>query len=492
MNAVEAALKITEEILKATKQQAMPLESLFWALITLTLILAVVASWFYPPKFLGEKGLRKVGFTTSIAVVVVGLLYLIVKMFASDYVAIPENQRDFIVYLGSMIGGLLVIINAVMLYRRVIALEAESAQNRLKAEQDRFNAGMEHLSNAQANMKTVAYHELIQLARSTDNTELRKHIFSILCDHLRQYTNEPEYKKEYTNKPSEGIQTLLDLLFKLDGKYIFADLSVDLWRVYLVGADLSHAFLKSPNFENANLRQANFREAEMSASAIFHGAQLQGTCFEWAKMKIARFHNAKMHNANLNWAVMHQAFLVNTELQNAELFGTELQNAELNRVNFQSACLADAMLQHADITYPDFRGSVLIDVGMQEAEIRNGKFGGVSAIYIPDEPEHWESTESRNRFEHVIRYQLAEEGDLSGCIFDGGLTPDDMYKLTEEMSPAKADDFRRRMQKHVKVEKILGTSEECEKRGINISAYDKEEVEKMINKYDETIKDISE
>lgn len=449
-------------------QETIPLDSLIWAIILVGVvpIIVAVAAWKNSFEFRRNQGVLMFGLIGGVAAVLYFSIVVFVSgKFITTHMTMSETQKDFLVYLGSIAGMLLAAINATILHRRIAATEAGN-------DKDRYKAGIEHLANAQEDMKIAAYRELIQLAADTNNTKLCSDIFKILCDHIRKHTNNSQYQKDHKTKPSESIQTLLDLLFKPENELAFIEHEIDFRGVYLVGADLTFSILNFIDFKGADLRKVNLKHASLIR---------------------ARFDKTQLQCANLDNAIMHNVSLSDAELQGASLRNTELQNARFYHVNLQGARLINAKLQCAKIHFSDFRGSMPIDIGMQEANIENGQFGGALKNYISDEPEVFEHTDSQNDFERIIRHQRGKEGDLSDCIFYGGLTSKNLAELTEEMFPYVVEKFRAKMQKHLDVQKKRKlTPKEIKDYEIDLSAYNEAEAEEMINEYNEAMKKISE
>jgi hypothetical protein len=61
-------------------------------------------------------------------------------------------------------------------------------------------------------IRTGAVYALHELA--LEEEKYRQQIVQILCSHIRSKTNEQEYKKNHEERPSNEIQTTLNLLFK--------------------------------------------------------------------------------------------------------------------------------------------------------------------------------------------------------------------------------------------------------------------------------------
>ncbi|MGU9951654.1 MAG: pentapeptide repeat-containing protein [Gammaproteobacteria bacterium WSBS_2016_MAG_OTU1] len=177
----------------------------------------------------------------------------------------------------------------------------------------------------------------------------------IFCAHLRQTTKDENYQKEGKTsgppesaeiKPTEEVQSLLNILFKPDkDKFIFDGLIADLEGVYLQGANLQKAKLIDAKMQGANLQRANLQKA-------------------------------KLIDAKLIDAKMQHAFLIVANLQKARLWNTKLQNANL---------------QGTDLQYADLKGP---GVGM-EADIEGVDMSGAK-IYHALMPEGWEEKVKEN------------------------------------------------------------------------------------------------
>ena len=52
-------------------------------------------------------------------------------------------------------------------------------------------------------------------------------------------------------------------------------------------------------------------------------------------------------------------------------------------------------------------------------------------------------------FESLIRNQIEKKSDLSGAIFEGGLSKEDVDALVEGLSDEKANELRNRLESHI-------------------------------------------
>ena len=129
-----------------------------------------------------------------------------------------------------------------------------------------------------------------------EEEKYRSQIAQILCSHIRSKTNELEYQKNHgirpkidsllepennqIGRPSNEIQTTIDLLFKEKGLYAKEFAREDEFPK----ANLSHACLMGANFGGALCRGASFWKAECQG-ASFVDAQCQGVNFMGAELQ---------------------------------------------------------------------------------------------------------------------------------------------------------------------------------------------------------------
>ncbi len=212
-------------------------------------------------------------------------------------------------------GGVVLAIQAVTAHRRAKAMEKtaraqvdateqqaktnENAERGLR--QERLKNAIEHIGHKSDSVRLGGAYELFHLAE--DNQELRRTVLDVLCAHVRRMTSGDAYRKDYPEKPSEEIQSLLTLLFtqEHDG---FAGFHIHLAGSWLNGANLQNARLGGANLWNTQLQ-----------GAILFGAQLQEADLQGAQLQEANLSAARLQGANL-WE---------TQLQGANLQGAKLQ-----------------------------------------------------------------------------------------------------------------------------------------------------------------------
>ncbi len=368
------------------------------------------------------------------------------------------QKSETLKFLGIGAAGILVALNALMFYKRAREMEevakaqadaageqATAAKEQARASRDaelgrrheRLHNGVEHLGHDSVAVRLGGAYELFHLAQDTG--ALRQPVLDILCAHIRRTTAQDTYRRRHRSKPSEEVQSLLNLLFaSSDG--ICKGLRIDLQGSWLNGATLCAAYLCGANLSEARLQGADLV-----------GAQLQGADLSWAHLQVA----------GLSWA----------RLQGADLVGARLDAAILSRANLQGADLARSMLRGAALSRTHLQGAFIVGANLQGADLTETQLQGVrSYVDYPDS------------FAQRVTQSIGEESDLSGAIFAGGLTLEEVESVLDGMYHEMASVLREKLTPHIGKR----TSYELpEHSGAVIGTYADEEAEKWIAEYEE-------
>ncbi len=368
------------------------------------------------------------------------------------------QKSEALELLGIGAAGILVALNALMSYKRAREMErvakaqadaageqATAAKEQARASRDaelgrrhvRLHNGVEHLGHDSVAVRLGGAHELFHLARDTES--MRQTVLDILCAHIRRSTGPDPYRRRHKSGPSVEVQSLLSLLFAApDG--ICKGLRIDLQGSWLNGANLCAAYLCGANLSDARLQGADLV-----------GAQLQGADLSWAHL----------HGAGLSWA----------RLQGADLVGARLDGVSLSKANLQGADLARAMLRGAALCRTHLQGAFIVGAHLQGADLTETNLHGVrSYVDYPDS------------FAQRITQSTGEESDLSGAVFAGGLTLEEVESVLDGMYHETATELRVKLTPHVGKR----TSYELpEHSGAVIGTYTDEEAEKWIAEYEE-------
>ena len=243
------------------------------------------------------------------------------------------------------------------------------------------------------------------------------------------------------SKPSEEIQSLLDMLFVQDHE-IFKGLPVNLQRSRLNGADLQGAHL-----EKAILSKTYLQGADLS------GAHLQG----------ANLRDAHLQGADLSGAHLQGADLSGAHLQGSILYGANLQGSLLRGTCFQAAILDSAHLQGSLLPRAQFQGATLAEADLRGASIQ----GNLS-----------------HTFAQRMRASAGKKSALAVATFAGRLSQEDVDSIVEDWSDEKAKELRKFLKWHVDQPV---SHQPPENSGAIIGAYTAEEAEQWIAEYEEVM-----
>ena len=394
-----------------------------------------------------------------------------------------ESKYETLKFLGISMGGILIALQALMSYRRAKAMEdtaksqADAAKAQAKAteeqakanlhtehgqRQDRLKNAIEHLGHESDSVRLGGAYELFHLAEDTE--ELRQTVLDILCAHIRRTTGEIEYRETHDSKPSEEVQSLLTLLFVQEHE-VFKGRHTNLQGSWLNGADLKMSRLEKAKLTKAHLQGADLLGANLQRANLIE-ARLQGASLGATHLQGALLREAHLQEALLLSAQLQGALLRGAHLQRAGLREAHLQGATLDLAHLQGASLIEARLQGAGLTKTRLQGAILIRTDLRGAQ------GQV-----------WLSS----TFSQRMRELIDQESDLSGSIFEGGLSRKDLDSLVEGFSTKKANDLREKLESHI--DKPV-THQLPEDSGAITGSYTKEEAEKWIAEYEEAMSEL--
>ena len=433
-----------------------------------------------------------------------------------------DAKYEALKFLGISMGGVLIALQALMSYKRAKAMEKTAksqADAVLKTEQgqrqDRLKNAIEHLGHESDSVRLGGAYELFHLAQDTE--DLRQTVLDILCAHIRRTTSEDEYQKKHkvpedvdpeevedVSKPSEEVQSLLNLLFVQDHD-VFKGLRADLGGSWMSGADLRTARLESAVLVGVDLQEANLTRANLQGANL-QGAQLQG----------ANLEGANLQRANVTWTQLERTNLKETSLQGADLTRAKLQGADLKGASLQGVNLTRAKLQGADLKGANLQGVNLRGANLQGANLQRAKLQGVvlwaaelqgvdlmeaqlqAANLWVAKLQEANLTEAQLQgviskknclisFEKRIRTQIGKESDLSGITFEGGLGQDTLDCIVGDL-PVEADKkLREKLTRHLDKPK---SNKLPKNSGAITGTYTREDAEKWIAEYKEAMSSV--
>ena len=309
-----------------------------------------------------------------------------------------EEKFRILEFVGVAMGGMLLAVGAAIAHRRARAMErAAKAQAEAAKAHAEANKGTED-GRRQERLKNAIEHlgydsDSVRLGGAyelfhlaKDTEDLRQTVLDILCAHIRRTTGEREYRRKFKLKPSEEIQSLLTLLFVQEHE-IFKGCYIHLRGSWLAGAILNRARLLEADLSMTYLQQSFLVEARLQA-ALLAKAEMQG----------AFLHEAWLQGANLYLAKMQLTDLSESHLQRVIFYETQLQGADFSKAFLQGA-------------------------------ICQLRFG--------------------TSFESRIRAGIGQQNDLSGAIFTGGLSRENVNALTSNLDNKRAEEFHQVLESHI-------------------------------------------
>ncbi len=418
-------------------------------------------------------------------------------------VAGKDNPKyEALKFLGIGMGGVLVVLQALMSHRRAKAMEKTAksqADAVLKTEQgqrqDRLKNAIEHLGHKSESVRLGGTYELFHLAQDTPDTpELHQTVYDILCAHIRQTTGEKEYQEKHKSKPSEEVQSLLNLLF-IQKPAVFKGLNTNLQGSWMIGADLRMACLENAILIGVNLQEADLTGAKLQEAKL-QGAQLQGAILKEAQLQEANLTEANLQRAILKKAKLQGATLTDAQLQAAELPLAQLQEAILWKANLQMARLSGAQLQAAHLVEANLQAAVLWDTQLQGANLAKAKLQAAELCFAQLQATNLMEAKLQgitstkalfDSFEERINDRIGEENKLNGATFEGGLSQENIDFIVADIPDKKArEELRKELLKHIKVKSYSLPND----RGAIIDPYTKEDAEKWISEYKEAMSEV--
>ena len=431
-------------------------------------------------------------FTLSVLLVLLLLAVMFcgfVERWISSLLEIEGNGSKYEVLKSVVfvLGGVLLVWQASISYKRAKAMEdAANAQARATEEQakanrhteqgqrqERLKNAIEHLGHRADSVRTGGAFELFHLAQDTQDKGLRRTVLDILCAHIRQTTDESEYRAKYKSKPSEEVQSLLTLIVS-KSQDVFKGLRIDLQGSWLKGVSLREArlekailietYLLGADLAGANLKEANMTEAHLQGADLSK-ARMQRACLRRARLQGARLNEACLNEAKLYSVQMQGAKLIAAWMQGTFFLQARMQGADLNEARLQLANLSDVKLQATSLHRAQFQGATLNGVHL----------GGATPGPINSVEEH-------------IRDRTGQESFLSGTVFHGGLTEQGVKSILEVVSSGDPSVLRARLEPHIGKPK---SHELPEEGGLTTEAYTEEEAREWIAEYREAMSEVS-
>ncbi|BBM89126.1 hypothetical protein COTS27_00819 [Spirochaetota bacterium] len=298
--------------------------------------------------------------------------------------------------LGIAIGGIIALLVALASFQRAKALDDTAKAQEQGNIEDRYKNAITQFGNANSSVRLAGAYGLYHLA--IDNEKRRKNICDVLCVHIRDLTtsgrpifnekkdlattvghicDEKSYSEKYENKPSNEVQSILDLLTNKSNEKNFPFKShwINLANSYLNGANLDYAWLKGADLEGVQFQGVILRQAQLQGTNL-KKAQLQGAVLSEAQLQGANLSEAQLQAANLFSAELQGAILSEAQLQGTNLKKAQLQGAFLPKAQLQAANLKEAWLQATILWKAELQGAFLPKAQLQAANLFSAELQG--------------------------------------------------------------------------------------------------------------------
>ena len=283
---------------------------------------------------------------------------LVVLVFLVDLSAIVDKETEATII--SIVSGVIAIVGLILFYQRLKKQEEQIDLQRKQRTDDRFTTAVELLGSSETSARTGAIYSLYHLA--IEDKKYRKEVAQILCSHIRSKTNEPDYKEEHKDRPSNEIQTTIDLLLKdQDGNK----------GLYCQDFAKEKSFPQA-NFKYAYLVKADFFEAQCQGAG-FNYAQCQGAGFNYAQCQRADFNTAQCQGADFTLAQCQGVYFWDAQCQGAHFLKAQCQGANFNNTQCQGAYFnkTECKGAYAGDDYTEFKDRI-----GKKTELKNMQFAG--------------------------------------------------------------------------------------------------------------------
>lgn len=216
-----------------------------------------------------------------------------------------DTTKDFFTFWIALFGIIGVAYN--------IWLNIQRNSNQEKQIRDnRFAESIKLLGNEKESARIGGIYNLYFWAKEFE--EYRESVFMIFCSHIRSITIASDYQRQYSDKPSNEIQTIIDVVFRN---------KKDLNLFDGFKADLHQSWLKGANFKNANLRGAIFSEAHLEDAKFISADLTNGVKLRDANLNNAWFSYATWDGTDIEY-VNFKGAIVTDSIFKATNYGKEL------------------------------------------------------------------------------------------------------------------------------------------------------------------------
>jgi hypothetical protein len=262
------------------------------------------------------------------------------------------------------VGGAAVLVGVLFTYRQLHT----SREGQIT---ERFSRAVEHLGSDKEDVQLGGIYTLERIAK--DSPEDRRTVQAVLGGYVRTRARWVVGSPEVPQHPTSTVDMQLPwlqyrvpvvqvALSVLGRRPRYRDeIPLNLSRVDLRGAFLSHARLSNAMVRHTNLARARLVEVQLE-NADLEDADLRQVNLQHGRLAGANLRKAYLQGADLRGADLRRADLRGANLQGANLYGASLNGAQLENTH------ADPTTKWPDGFKPVHPGVVLIDRSVDTAD----------------------------------------------------------------------------------------------------------------------------
>lgn len=298
-------------------------------------------------------------------IIVVFLLFVLILLafffknfhcFLATHFHLNNDPSKVFVFLGVAFSGSIILLQQLFFLRRVKANESIAISQQSGVFQERFNNAITLLQYTNTSVRLGAVYTLAHLGADEKGSYLTS-VIEILCGHLRSLSQNPEYKKNYKDKPSIETQIILDILFKKGGKCLNKlanyTIYIDLTNTYLVGYQFVEYYLQKVNFSGSILSKSTFRDSKCQLTN-FEGCEFYDSHFYNSNFTKSRFSLAVFASFRFENNSMMDCSFFSSILYNGGFFQTKLQGANIDYGHFLRVHFVDTYFSASIYSDPCF------------------------------------------------------------------------------------------------------------------------------------------
>ena len=280
-----------------------------------------------------------------------------------------DNLKDFYSFWITLFGVPAIGYNIYQNQKRITIQNQQLDIQTKEQREERFTKGVELLGSTNESIRIGGVHILYYLAKDFEK-EYRKIICNMFCSHIITTTKKVIYQTENKDKPSNEINTILELLLSNTDNYRLSEnLMIKLSGSYLRGCELDNIDLSNSILENVDFSYSKISSSNFSYSIC------KNVNFTNCKLSYIKFYKSDLRNSHLN---IHNSSFQFEELlfDFTNLSGAELENLILSNIVFNNSDLTGAHFINCNLEFSTFNGSVLnnaIFTNCKELDISHAK-----------------------------------------------------------------------------------------------------------------------